>query len=66
MHGNVGIKHGVINEKSSILWHKRLSHIFIKGIKRLVNDGVLKAFDFTNFDMCVDCIKGKYTNRTKK
>ena len=54
MHGNVGIKHGVINEKSSILWHKRLSHISIERIKRLVNDGVLEALDFTNCDICVD------------
>ena len=54
MHGNVGIKCGVINEKSSILWHKRLSHISIERIKRLVNDGVLEALDFTNFDICVD------------
>ena len=38
MHGNVGIKRGVINEKSSILWHKRLCHISIERIKRLIND----------------------------
>ena len=66
MHGNVVIKRDVINEKSFILWHKRLCHISIERIKRLVNDGVLKAFDFTDFDICVDCIKGKQTNMTKK
>ena len=66
MHGNVGIKRGVINEKSSILWHKRLGHISIERIKILVNDGVLETLDFTNFDICVDCIKGKQTNMTKK
>ena len=66
MHGNVDIKCSVINEKSSTLWHKRLGHIFIERIKRLVNDEVLKALDFTNFDICVDCIKGKHTNMTKK
>ena len=38
MHGNVGIKRGVINEKSSILWHKRLCRISIERIKRLIND----------------------------
>ena len=38
MHENVGIKRGVINEKSSILWHKRLGHISIERIKRLIND----------------------------
>ena len=66
MHGNVGIKCSVINEKSSTLWHKRLGYISIKIIKRLVNDGVLEAFDFTDFDICVDCIMGKQTNMTKK
>ena len=63
MHGNVDIKCGVINEKSSTLWHKRLCHISIERIKRLANDGVLEALDF---DICVDCIKGKQTNMTKK
>ena len=66
VHGNVGIKSGVINEKYSILWHKRLGHISIERIKRLVNDGVLEALDFIDFDICVDCIKGKQTNMTKK
>ena len=33
MHGNIGIKHGVINEKASMLWHKRLGHIYIERIK---------------------------------
>ena len=46
MHGNVDIKCSVINEKSSILCHKRLGHISIEIIKRLVNDGVLEALDF--------------------
>lgn len=28
----------------------------IKGIKRLVNDGVFKTFDFMDFGSCVDCV----------
>ena len=66
MHGNVGINHGVRNEKSSMLWHKRLGHISIERIKRLINDRVLEALDFVDFDICVDCIKGKKTNISKK
>ena len=31
-----------------------------------MNDGVLNTLDFTNFDTCVDCIKGKQTNKFKK
>ena len=54
-----GSKSCAINKNSSKLWHKRLCHIFIQRIKRLVNDGVLKTLDFTDVDTCVGCIKGK-------
>jgi len=66
MHDNVGIKRNIINERSSILWHRRLGHIPIEKVKRLVNDGVLEALDFTDFGTCVDCIKEKQTNKIKK
>ena len=59
LHTHNGIKQCIMNENSSILWHQKLGHIFIDRIKRLVNDGVLNTLDFTNFDTCVDCIKGK-------
>ena len=55
-----------MNEDSSILWHRRLGHISIERTKRLVNDGVLSTLDFIDFDTCVDCIKGKQTNKSKK
>ena len=58
----VGIKR---NEESSLLWHQRLGHISIQRIKRLVNEGVLSALDFTDFETCLDCIKGKQTNKSK-
>ena len=38
-----GIKRNVMNEESSLLWHRRLGHISIQIIKRLVNEGVLSA-----------------------
>ncbi|KAL0429751.1 UNVERIFIED_CONTAM: Retrovirus-related Pol polyprotein from transposon TNT 1-94 [Sesamum radiatum] len=63
---NAGIKRCVMNEDSSVLWHRRLGHISIERIKKLVNDGVLNTLDFTDFDTCVDCIKGKQTNVSKK
>ena len=62
----VGIKKSVMNKESSLLWHRRLGHISIQGIKRLVNEGVLSSLDFTNFETCLDCIKGKQTNKSKK
>ena len=59
MHVHIGTKRCVMNEDSSMLWHRRLGHIFIQIIKRLLNDGVLSTLDFTDFDTCVECIKGK-------
>ena len=63
---NVGIKSSVMNENFSMLWHRRLGHISIKRIEKLVKDGILVCLDFTNFQTCVDCIKGKHTNKIKK
>ena len=61
-----GIKRCVVNEDSSALWHQRLGHISIDKIKRLVNDGVLSTIDFIDCETCVDCIKGKQTNKSKR
>ncbi|RVW56243.1 Retrovirus-related Pol polyprotein from transposon TNT 1-94 [Vitis vinifera] len=66
LHSNVGSKRGLINENSSILWHRRLGHISRERIERLVKEGILQNLDFTDFHVCVDCIKGKQTKRTKK
>ena len=66
LHVQIGIKRCVVNEDSTILWHRRLGHISIDRIKRLVNDGVLSILDFTDFETCEDCIKGKQTNKSKR
>jgi len=66
MQVHIGTKIRVINEDSSKLWHRRLGHISIERIKRLVNEGVLNTMDFIDFETCVDCIKGKQTNKSKK
>ena len=63
---HIGNKWCIMNEDSSILWHQRLGHISIDRIKRLVNEKVLNTLDFANFDTCIDCIKGKQTNKFKK
>ena len=55
-----------INEDSSMLWHRRLGHISIDIIKRLVKDGVLSTLDYTDLETCVDFIKGKQTSKSKK
>ena len=58
-------KHLRLNEKSSILWHKRLSHISRQKMERLIKDEILPDLDFSDFDICVDCIKGKLTSKVK-
>ena len=59
LHVQTGIKRCIMNEDSFIWWHRRLGHISIDRIKRLVNDGVLSTLDFIDFETCVNCIKGK-------
>ena len=49
-----------------MLWHRRLGHISIERMKKLDNDGVLSTLDFTDFETCVNCIKGKQTNKSKR
>ena len=53
------MKHLRLNDKYSILLHKRLGHISKQGIVRLIKDGILPNLDFSYLDTYVDCIKGK-------
>ena len=50
-----------LNEKSSTLWHKRLGHISRQRIERLIKGEILPYLDFSDFDIYVNCIKGKLT-----
>ena len=50
---------------SRALWHKRLGHISRNRVERLVSDGTLDSVDFTYFNVCVMCIKGKQTKQNK-
>ena len=60
------IKRSVMNEESFLLWHQRLGHISIQRNKKLVNEEVLSSSDFIDFETCLDFIKGKQTNKSKK
>ena len=60
-----GTKRKIDNAQSGELWHKRLGHISINRVKRLVSDGILNPIDFTSIDNCVACIKGKQTKSKK-
>ena len=57
-----GTKRKLTNENSATLWHKRLGHISKGRIERLMSDGILDSLVFSDFDTCVNCIKGKQTN----
>ena len=35
-------------------------------MERLIKNEILPDLDFTNLNICVDCIKGKQTKHTKK
>lgn len=63
---DIAVKRMVINENSSMLWHKRLGHISKETMERLVKEGLLSKLNFTNFMVCVDCTKGMQTNTNKK
>jgi len=56
-----GTKCKIDNTQSGTLWHKRLGHISKNRVERLVSNGILESIDFTNFVICVECIKGKQT-----
>jgi hypothetical protein len=55
-----------INDVSSKLWHRRLGHISRGRIERLVKESILPSLEFSNFEQCIDCIKGKYVKQIKK
>ena len=59
-------KQNRVNENSSILWHKRLGHISRETMECFMKDGILVSLYFSNFNICVECVKGKYTKIKKK
>ena len=62
----IGKKRSRVDENSSMLWHKRLGHISRDRMQRLIKEGILQDLDFSDFDTCVDCIKGKLPARARK
>ena len=62
---NYGIKRKLINENSSMLWYRHLGHISNQRIQRLMSEGILDSLDFSDFQVCIECIKGKQPNMRK-
>ncbi|KAF7839432.1 Retrovirus-related Pol polyprotein from transposon TNT 1-94 [Senna tora] len=53
-------------DKSFLLWHKRLGHISKERVDRLIKDQILPSLDYSDMGTCVDCAKGKLTKTEKK
>jgi hypothetical protein len=43
-----------------------LGPYFEGGIERLVKESILPPLEFSDFEQCIDCIKGKYIKQIKK
>ncbi|KAL2327971.1 hypothetical protein Fmac_021398 [Flemingia macrophylla] len=62
----IGNKRTLNNDCSAFLWHKRLGHISKERMMRLIRNEILPQLDFSDWNVCVDCIKGKQTRHTSK
>ena len=60
-----GTKRKLTDKDSIMLWHKRLGHISKQRIQRLVSDEILDSLDMTDFQVCIECIKGKQIEKKK-
>ena len=56
-----GTKRKLDNAHLRALWHKRLGHISRNKVERLVSNGTHDSIEFTDFNVYVECIKGKQT-----
>ena len=54
-----------LNEKFSVIWHKRLDHISKQRMERLIKVDILLDLDFSYFDTCVDYIKCKLISKVR-
>ena len=65
LHSSVRGTKRKLTEDSGVLWHKRLGHISKQRMQRLVDDGILDPLNLNDFEVCIECIKGKQTNIRK-
>ena len=54
-------KRSKVEEKSFMLWHKCLGHIFGEKVDRLIKTYMLPSLDFDDLGTCVDCIRRNFT-----
>ncbi|KAM2033523.1 hypothetical protein FF1_015515 [Malus domestica] len=53
-------------QQSSHLWHKRLGHVSKPRMELLIKSEILPPLNFNDFELCIECIKGKMTNSRKE
>jgi len=58
--------HIVCKENFAFLWHQRLGHISTERMSRLMKSEILPQLDFSDWEVCLDCIKGKQTKHISK
>ena len=63
---DVGSKRDMHNDSSAYLWHQRLGHISKERVIRLMKNEILPQLDFSDWDICLDCIKGKQTKQISR
>jgi len=56
-----GTRRKLNKENSTRLWHKLLGHISKSRIERFVSEDILDSLDFSDLNVCVECIKEKLT-----
>lgn len=55
-----------MNEISYVLSHKRLDNISEEKFERLLKDETLEHLTFDDANVCIVCVKGKFTKSRKK
>ena len=60
LHHNVGTKCCLVDENFLYLWHKHLGHMSKERMERLIKNEILSNYDFTNLEVCINCIKGEH------
>jgi GAG-pre-integrase domain/Integrase core domain len=63
------VKHGIKRNReggySSKLWHYRLGHISRDRMQRLIKNEILPTLVFSDFDNCIEYVKGKFVKGNK-
>jgi GAG-pre-integrase domain len=61
-----GIKRNREGGYSSKLLYCKLGHISRDRMQRLIKNEILTTLDFSDFDNCIECVKGKFIKGNKR